>query len=404
MIIPPYFLKIPVEGRALHVNTDSIGIKVSIVRGGTSKGIFIMDNELPKERALRDRIIQAVFGSPDIRQIDGLGGADVLTSKLAIIAPPSTDAADVDYTFGQVGIDTDIVDYKGNCGNISAAVGPFAIDAGIVRAVEPVTTVRIHLTNSGKILVADVPVKNGKAATDGDYAIDGVPGTGARIAMDWTDGIGSITGKLLPTGNATDTITTDAGEYEVSLVDAGNPLVFIDSASLGLIGTESPLEIEADARLMETIEKIRSQAAAIFGMVDNPADATKKSPYAPFFAIISAPAPYTAINGANVDASDVDVVSRLLFMLHMHKAYPITGTVCTAASSMVPGSIVHRLMREDAMDHPSLRIGHPSGVIDADKAWSDEAGGVRIDRIAIGRTARTIMDGICYVKKSVVGL
>jgi 2-methylaconitate cis-trans-isomerase PrpF len=344
-----------------------------------------------------------VFGSPDIRQIDGLGGADVLTSKLAIIAPPSTDAADVDYTFGQVGIDTDIVDYKGNCGNISAAVGPFAIDAGIVRAVAPVTTVRIHLTNSGKILVADVPVTDGKAATAGDYAIDGVPGTGARIAMDWTDGIGAITGKLLPTGNATDTITTDDGEYEVSLIDAGNPLVFIEAAALGLAGAESPAEIEADVALMAEIEKIRSQAAAIFGMVDDPADATEKSPYAPFFAIISPPASYTAINGAEVDAPDVDVVSRLLFMLHMHKAYPITGTVCTAAASMVPGSIVHRLMRTDAMERPSLRIGHPSGVIDADKAWHREAGDVRIDRIAIGRTARTIMDGTCYVKKSKIG-
>jgi 2-methylaconitate cis-trans-isomerase PrpF len=387
------------------VNTDSsIGIHVSIVRGGTSKGIFIMDGELPREQALRDRIIQAVFGSPDIRQIDGLGGADVLTSKLAIIAPPSTDAADVDYTFGQVGIDTDIVDYKGNCGNISSAVGPFAIDAGIVKATAPVTRVRIHLTNSGKILVADVPVKDGKAQVEGDYAIDGVPGTGARIAMDWTDGIGAITGKLLPTGSATDTISTDAGEYEVSLIDAGNPLVFIEAASLGLAGTESPGEIEADAGLMATIEKIRSRAAAIFGMVADAADATEQSPYAPFFAIISPPAPYTAINGARVDASDVDVVSRLLFMLHMHKAYPITGTVCTAAASMVPGSIVHRLMRADAMERPSLKIGHPSGVIDADKAWHEEAGGVVIDRIAIGRTARTIMDGVCYVKKSALGL
>jgi 2-methylaconitate cis-trans-isomerase PrpF len=389
---------------AFRVNTDSIGIRLSIVRGGTSKGIFIMDNELPGEQALRDRVVQAVFGSPDIRQIDGLGGADVLTSKLAIIAPPSTDAADVDYTFGQVGIDTDIVDYKGNCGNISAAVGPFAIDAGIVRVTEPLTRVRIHLANSGKILIADVPVKDGKAMTEGDYAIDGVPGTGARIAMDWTDSIGAITGKLLPTGKATDVIRIGGGEYEVSLVDAGNPLVFIEASSLGLTGTESPDEIEANAKLMGTIEGIRSQAAAIFGMVGDPADATEKSPYAPFFAVISKPASYVAMGGADVGASDVDIVSRLLFMLHTHKAYPITGTVCTAAASMIPGSIVHRLMRVGAMDRPSFMIGHPSGVIDVDKSWHEEAGGVVIDRIAIGRTARVIMDGICYVKKSTVGL
>jgi 2-methylaconitate cis-trans-isomerase PrpF len=384
------------------VDTDSIGIRVSIVRGGTSKGIFIMDNELPAEPALRDRVIRAVFGSPDIRQIDGLGGADVLTSKLAIIAPPSVPGADVDYTFGQVGIDTGIVDYGGNCGNISAGVGPFAIDAGIVRAVEPVTTVRIHLTNSGKILTAEVPVKGGRATICGDYAIDGVPGAGARIAMDWTDSIGAITGRLLPTGNATDVIEAGGGEYEVSLIDAGNPLVFIEAAALGLAGTESPAEIESDAGLMATIEKIRGQGASVFGMVGDPAEAAEKSPYAPFFAIISKPATYMALNGTKVEAADMDVASRLLFMLHMHKAYPITGTVCTAAASMVPGSVVHRLMRPDAMDRPVLRIGHPSGVIDVDKTWREGAEGVVIDRIAIGRTARRILDGTCYVKRSVI--
>jgi 2-methylaconitate cis-trans-isomerase PrpF len=387
----------------MHVNSESIGVRVSIVRGGTSKGIFIMDNELPEDQAQRDRIIRGVFGSPDIRQIDGLGGADVLTSKLAIIAPPSVPGADVDYTFGQVGIDTEIVDYKGNCGNISSAVGPFAIDAGIVAPVPPVTTVRIHLTNSGKILKAEVPVRDGKAAVEGDYAIDGVPGTGARIAMDWTDSIGAITGRLLPTGKATDTIAVDGGAYEVSLVDAGNPLVFIEASSLGLAGTESPAVIEADAALMATIEKIRGEAAAIFGMVDDPAKAAEETPYAPFFAIISEPAPYTALNGERVEAGDIDVVSRLLFMLHTHKAYPITGTVCTAAASMVPGSIVHRLMRSGAMERPALRIGHPSGVIDADKAWRAADGGVAIEKIAIGRTARTIMDGVCYVRKTVAG-
>jgi len=179
-------------------------LRCSIVRGGTSKGIFLRENDLPKDRALRDRVILAVFGSPDLRQIDGLGGADVLTSKLAVIGPPTREDADVDYTFAQVSFTDAFVDRKGNCGNISSAVGPYAIDEGLVAAKEPFTDVRIHLTNSGSILTAKVPVYEGKAAVQGDYAIDGVPGTGARIDLDWSGVCGAVTGKLLPTGNVTD--------------------------------------------------------------------------------------------------------------------------------------------------------------------------------------------------------
>ena len=206
--------------------------------------------------------ILAVYGSPDVRQIDGLGGADVLTSKHAIISPSARPNADVDYTFGQVSFETAFVDYRGNCGNISSAVGPFSIDEGLVAAVEPMTTVRINMTNSNKILVAEVPVKDGKAMVDGDFVIDGVPGTGAKIAMDWSDVVGGITGKLLPTGNAKDTIEVDGVKYAVSIVDAGNPVVFIHAASLNMKGTESPYEIESNKPLMETIEKIRGQANA----------------------------------------------------------------------------------------------------------------------------------------------
>ncbi|MDR0519378.1 MAG: 3-methylitaconate isomerase [Clostridiales Family XIII bacterium] len=382
------------------MNQETIPIKCSIVRGGTSKGIFILDSELPKDQVLRDSIILAIFGSPDVRQIDGLGGADVLTSKLAIIGPPSVSGADVDYTFGQVSMDAAFIDYKGNCGNISSAVGLFAIDAGIIEAREPVTTVRIHMTNSGKMLRAEVPVKNGRAVIDGDYKIDGVPSAGARIAIDWSDSIGAFTGRLLPTGNATDTIDTDEGEYEVSLVDAGNPLVFIEAASLGMVGTETPQEIESNAALMATIEKIRSRAAVIFGLVESPEKAAELSPYNPFFAIISKPASYDAPNGTSVDAGDVDVVSRLLFMLHTHKTYPITGTVCTAAAAMVPGSIVNRVMRQSAADAEVLRIGHPGGVIDVDKSCHTEGGEVVIDKIAVGRTARKIMEGTVFVQAS----
>ncbi|MCL2368802.1 MAG: 3-methylitaconate isomerase, partial [Oscillospiraceae bacterium] len=182
------------------MNLEMNMLKCAIVRGGTSKAIFINENELPTEPLLRDRVISAIFGSPDLRQIDGLGGADVLTSKLAIIGPSTRADADLDYTFGQVSFETEMVDYKGNCGNISSAVGPYAIDMGLVKITEPLTSVRIHMKNSGKLLIAEVPVKDGKAAVEGDYQIDGVPGSGARITLNWFDSIGSICGKLLPTG------------------------------------------------------------------------------------------------------------------------------------------------------------------------------------------------------------
>ncbi len=372
-------------------------IKCTIMRGGTSKGIFLMENELPADQAERDDLICRIFGSPDIRQIDGLGGADVLTSKLAIVGPSSRKDADVDYTFGQVSFEKKFIDYKGNCGNISAAVGPFAIDKGLVKAVEPVTTVRIHLTNSDQILIAEVPVQGGKAKVNGTCHIDGVPGTAAPIHLDWSDITGTVCGRLLPTGNPKDVFVIDGKEYEVSLVDAGNPLIFIKAESLGMTGTETPAEIEGDPQRMALIEKIRGEAALRFGLVDAPEKAREESPYNPFYAIISKSADYTCFNGTEVKKEDVDLVSRLLFMLHMHKAYPITGTVCTGAAMRIPGSIPWELMSDEGKTRPVLHIGHPSGVIDVE-VEADIEGDVKMKSIKVVRTARMIMDGTVYVK------
>lgn len=374
-------------------------IKCTIMRGGTSKGIFIMENELPKNQKERDDWICKIFGSPDVRQIDGLGGADVLTSKLAVVGPSSRIDADVDYTFGQVSFEKKFIDYKGNCGNISAGVGPFAIDKGLVKAVEPVTTVRIHLTNSHQILVAEVPVKDGRAVVGGNCHIDGVPGTASAIHLDWSDITGTVCGKLLPTGNPKDVIHIDGTDYEVSLVDAGNPLVFIRAESLGMTGTETPAQIESDKQRMELIERIRGEAALRFGLVDAPEKAREESPYNPFFAIVSPATDYVCFNGTEVKKDEVDLVSRLLFMLHMHKAYPITGTVCTGAAMRIPESIPWELMSKEGKNRPQLRIGHPTGVIDveveADRNSQEE---IYMKKIKVVRTARMIMDGIVYVR------
>lgn len=379
--------------------SDQTPFKVVIHRGGTSKGIFIKENDLPKEKEARNRVIRAIFGTPDRREIDGLGGADVLTSKLAIIGPSTVEGADVDYTFAQVSFDSELVDYGGNCGNISAAVGPFAIDEGMISAIEPITRVRIHQVNTNCILVADVPVKDGKACSIGDCKIDGVPGTGAKIMLDFSDTAGSTTGKLLPTGNPTDIVHVDGyGDFEVSIVDAGNVLVFIEATSLGLKGTESCDEIEKDKALTDKIEAIRATCTVKIGMASSIQEATEKSAYVPFFAIVSKPADYTvAIDGSHVKAESVDVVSRLSFMLHMHKTYPGTGTVCTGAAARIPGTLVYRQLSEAAKKKNILRIGHPGGVIEVDAQAKDEQG-TSFKRLAYERTARRIMEGICYVK------
>jgi 2-methylaconitate cis-trans-isomerase PrpF len=376
-------------------------LRCAIVRGGTSKAVFIMMNEYPKDPAKRDAVILAVYGSPDVRQIDGLGGADVLTSKHAIISPSSRTDADVDYTFAQVSFESAFVDYHANCGNISSAVGPFAIDEGLVKAVEPITTVRIRMTNSDRILVAEVPVKGGKAMVDGDFAIDGVPGTGAKIAMDWSDVVGGITGKLMPTGNAKDTIKVDGVKYTVSIVDAGNPVVFVHAASLNLKGTESPNEIESNKPLMETIEKIRGHAAVMCGLVEKPENAKTESPYVPFFFIVSPPADYQTINGTTVKAEKIDLVARGLLMFRAHKAIQVSGSLSTGAAARVPGTIVSDVLRETARTRSTINIGHPSGTFPAEAEAETVDGQVKIRRLRVFRTARRIMEGHVYVRKSV---
>ena len=372
-------------------------LRCSIVRGGTSKGIFIRENELPSDPEARDEVIRAVFGSPDTRQIDGLGGADVLTSKLAIIGPASRKDADVDYTFAQVSFETDKVDYSGNCGNISSAVGPFAIDEGLVRADGPLTAVRIHMKNTGKTLTAYVPTKEGRAICAGDFRIDGVPGTGAKITLDWSDTAGGLTGKLLPTGNVRDVIRAEGRSYEVTLIDAGNPVVFIKAAALDMKGTESPYEIEQNASLMRLIEKIRGVAAVIFGLSSRPEEAAVQSPYNPFFAIVSKPQDYVAVNGAKVKKEEIDLTARLLFMLKMHKAYPITGTVATGAALRIPGSVVRDVLKKEAEDRAEVYIGHPSGRIPVESEVAVDGDRIELKKAGVYRTARRIMDGIVYL-------
>ncbi|QGP91362.1 3-methylitaconate isomerase [Neomoorella glycerini] len=376
--------------------SEMLRVRCAILRGGTSKGIFLHENDLPRDRVLRDRMILAIFGSPDVRQIDGLGGADPLTSKLAIIGPSSRPDADIDYTFGQVSIKEPLIDYSGNCGNISAAVGPFAIDEGLVRAQEPVTYVRIHNTNTGKIIVAEVPVQNGKARVTGDYKIDGVPGTGAKIMLDFAGTAGAATGRLLPTGRPVDVLDVPGyGRLEVSLVDAANPMVFVRASDLGLTGTESPAEVDSRPDLLGLLEKIRALGACAMGLAATPEDASRRIPAFPMLAFVAPPRDYRCFTDQKlIRAEDVDFVSRLMFMQVMHKTYAGTGTTCTGAAAAIPGTIVNEVSRRHEGE---IRIGHPAGVITIEVAAAVQGNEVTLTRAAVGRTARRLMDGYVYV-------
>lgn len=381
---------------------DQIKTPVVIMRAGTSKGIFIKEENLPKDQKERDELILKIFGSPDIRQIDGLGGADPLTSKLAIIGPSTREDADVDYTFGQVSYVAPKIDYSGNCGNISSGVGPFAVDEGLVKVEEPYTTVRVHNTNTGKILVERVEVKNGKAKVTGDYSIAGVPGTGSEITIDFSDTAGAATGKLLPTGNVIDKIeVTGYGEIEASLVDAANPVVFVRAKDLKLTGIETPSQIDENKAMLATLEEIRGKAAAMMGLVSDWKNAVKEAPAFPMIAFVSPAQDYVDFTkGKEIKEADVDFVSRLMFMQVVHKTYAGTATTCTGAAARIEGTIVNEAMKAKGRGKDSvLRIGHPAGVITVDAAAKCESGSWKLEKAAISRTARRIMDGNCYTVK-----
>ena len=321
------------------MHREWVRVPCAIVRGGTSKGIFLKEHELPPAGKVRDAVILRIFGSPDQRQIDGLAGANSLTSKVAIIGPSSRPGADVDYTFGQVSLTDPVIDWRGNCGNISSAVGLYAVDEGFVKPVEPATTVSIYNTNTGKMIYATVPVKDGRGLSEGDYEIRGVPGTGARILLEFDDPAGSVTKKLLPTGNVKDCIDLGKkGRFTVSVVDAANPVVFCKAEELGLEGTELPVEVEAMPEALHLIEEIRSAVAAQIGIVPDAKVATKKSPAIPKIGFVSRKCDYTNSDGKTILAKDIDFVARLASMQKMHRAYMVTGGVCTGARQQNRGN------------------------------------------------------------------
>lgn len=378
-------------------------IRAVLMRGGTSRGVFFLRPDLPEDPDLRDRVILKVFGGGDPygRQVDGLGGAVSTTSKVVIVGPPSVPDADVDYTFGQVSVTEPLIDYGGTCGNLTAAVGPFAMEEGLVRGTDPVTTVRIWQTNTRKRIHAHVPTRHNLPEVEGDYAIHGVPGTGARIALDFLDPGGAVTGRLLPTGRASEVLEVPGvGAVTVSLVDAVNPVVFVRPQDVGLRGTEGPEEVDGDPALLRRLELVRAHAAVRMGIAASPEDATRRSPGIPKLAFVSPPASYRSTRGAVVDADAVDLVGRMLSMGKLHRAYALSGAACTAVAAQVEGTVVHAALARPVREG-QVRIGHPAGVLEvaASVAWRD--GRWVAEKVTTYRTARRLMEGYALVPWSV---
>ena len=373
-------------------NNDK-NIPAMIIRGGTSKGVYLQKSDLPEESEKWDAILLKMMGSPDKKQIDGLGGSQSVTSKVAIVNKSERADADVDYTFAQVAVDKPIVSYKGNCGNISSGVGPFAIEKGMVEAKEGTTPVRIYNTNTDKIIVADVMTKNGEVVYEGDFGIAGVPGTASPIRLKFVDPAGTLGKGLLPTGQVVDVLEVPGfGTVEVSIIDAANPLVFARAKDLGLTGKELPDELNADPEKLELLEKVRGMAAVKLGLIDDYAKSAWETPGIPKMTFVAEPENYVNMEGKEIKKEEIDLLSRMMSMQKTHPSYAMTGAMCTAAAVVVKGSIVNQVCADD-IDTQFIRIGHPGGILECgvDYRKSDEKLDIQ-DTFGF-RTANLIMDG-----------
>jgi len=345
------------------------------MRGGTSKGAYFLAADLPADPAVRDQVLLAVMGSPDVRQIDGIGGADPLTSKVAIVSPSSRPDADVDYLFAQVVVNEARVDYGQNCGNMLAGVGPYAIEQGMVPAAGEVTRVSIHMVNTGQIAVASVSTPGGHVEYDGDQRIDGVPGTAAAIPIEFRDTAGSSCGALLPTGRLQDVIDGVA----VTCIDNGMPLVLLRARDLGRSGYETREELDADAELKARIEAIRLKA----GPMMNLGDVAQRT--VPKMCLVSPPRAGGAVNTRSFIPHRCHASIGVLGAVSVATAVALPGTVCDGVAFMPPG------------DSPTLGIEHPTGELSAQINLDRTGDTVSVASAALIRTARWLFDGHVHV-------
>lgn len=364
-------------------------IPATFMRGGTSKGLMLLADDLPPDIAAQDAILLAAMGTPDPygRQLNGMGGGLSSLSKACIVSRSSRPDADIDFCFLQIGVRERRVDRLGNCGNMSAAVGPFAVDKGLVPAGSGEATVRIFNSNTGKLIHARFPVEDGASRYDGDLAIPGVAGTGAPIRLDFIEPGGASTGKLLPTGHVTERIDGIA----VSLVDAANACLFVLADDIGLAGHEAPEAIEARADLMNSLAHLRAKASVRMGIAPDEATAMALETI-PYVGIVSSPQPARTLSGEAITVDDVDLTLRFLAGGRVHRAVPLTTALCTAVAARIEGTLVHPLAAQVPADR-QLRLSTPSGVINADARVERRDSGWHASSGSFFRTARPLFEG-----------
>ncbi len=366
------------------------------MRGGTSKGVFFQASDLPDDAVLRDKILLRVIGSPDPyrKHTDGMGGATSSTSKVVLISKSARPDCDVDYNFGAVSIENPVIDWSGNCGNLTSAVGPFAISEGLVIAPhEGFAVVRIWQVNIQKRIVAHVQMAAGEVVEDGSFELDGVTFPAAEIRLEFLDLQGSA---MFPTGHKRELLDVPGmGKLDVTLINAGNPTIFIDANALGLKGTELQGDVNSQAELLARAETIRAHAAVAMGMASTPEDATLNRPHTPKLAFVSRPAAYMASSGKAIQAEHIDLVVRIFSMGQLHHAMTGTGAVAIAVAAVIPGTLVNEVVGGHQRD--MIRFGHPSGTLLVG-AEAELVGDEWVVKKAImSRTARRLMEGFVRI-------
>lgn len=375
---------------------------VVYMRGGTSKGCLFHREDLPEDSKEWDEIFLQVMGNPDPKQMDGMGGTVSSNNKIVIIWKSALPNVDIEYLVGQVIVGKKQVDYKSNCGNMTAAVPAYAVEEGMVPIVEPVTTVRMLNKNTDKYINVTVPIdpRTHTFAQEGDCHIAGIDGAAAELKVNFLDPAGAKTGKLLPTGKALDVLEIDGRKIEATILDVSNPLVLVRAEDVGLQGTELPAQVDADKEASALLEKIRGAAAVKMGFARDLEDATAHSPAVPKVGFFTAPVSYTDIAGNRVDAGQMDLCARVISVFKCHKACPLTAASSIAVAAFVQGSIIEKTLGRQPEGRQAIRLGHPSGVM---TVYPDlevrEEGNLDVKGVAVQRTARRIMDGTIYIRK-----
>lgn len=391
-------------------HAPQLRIPATYMRGGTSKGVFFRLEDLPEAARVpgvaRDRLLQRVIGSPDPygKQTDGMGGATSSTSKCVIVSPSTRPGHDVDYLYGQVSIDTDFVDWSGNCGNLSTAAGAFAIHAGYVDPArvpaDGVCTVRIWQANIGKTILAHVPMAGGQVQEDGDFELDGVTFPAAEIVLEFIDPAdeGEDGGAMFPTGNLVDTLEVPGvGTLQATMITAGIPTVFVDAADLGYDGTELQPAINEDKAALARLEAIRVAGALRMGLIKTPEEALKRQ-HTPKVAFVAPARDYVSSSGKAIAAADIDLNVRALSMGKLHHAMMGTASVAIATAAAVPGTLVNMAAGGGARE--AVRFGHPSGTLRVGAAVAQVDGQWTVTKAVMSRSARILMEGAVRVPAS----